>query len=218
MLATRFMLPGPIIDDLVTLRGTYVLIVASDCDSMAWPAATGTRWEELTQTLSVLVPILTAATDQGVGIKFLNDPSLYHIDNEAHLGELLRDQEPGGQQPLITDLEPALAGSVGNPQSPKKLVLVFTDGLPTDGPVARLAESMRQRRSPSVQATFVLCTKERHVVDEYARCVAGLPMTAISDDFPSEVAEARARGQHLTREEYAARIALAPTFPGRYSN
>ena len=127
--------------------------------------------------------------------------------------------------PLKANLEPILQGygeppSLGCPRTPSlsvvlsegaeendTLILVLTDGEPTDCSFNDLGRFIRRKRQ-NVYISFAMCTDEDDVVDLYNEAIDPLPGCDITDDFVSEKKEAQRFGNVLTPYSWLAKMLL----------
>ena len=178
-------LPDQYVQDLLKLVGTDIVVIADDSGSMN--AITDprkitepvTRWEELQQTLRMLVTMLLVVDHiDGFWLKFLNDPEWYKISDKEQLERIFAMKPRAhGKTPLRANLGPIMQGY--GSEEKDTLVLILTDGEPSDCSFEELSQIIRSKRS-DVFCSFMMCTDEDSVVDRYnqarlyRRCVCEL--------------------------------------------
>jgi len=206
-------LPDQYVHDLLKLVGTDIVVVADDSGSMN--AITDprkitepvTRWEELQQTLRMLVTMLLVVEHvDGFWLKFLNDTEWYKITEKDQLEQIfMAKPRAHGKTPLKANLEPIMQGYGSDEKD--TLLLILTDGEPSDCSFEELSQIIRGKR-PDVFCSFAMCTDENEVVDRYNQVVDPIQGCDITDDFASERAEAIRFGNKLTPYQWLAKMLL----------
>lgn len=210
---TTLGLPDEYVQDLLKLVGTDIVVVADDSGSMN--AITDprkitepvTRWEELQQTLRMLVTMLLVVEHvEGFWLKFLNDPEWYKITRGEQLEQIFAAKTRAhGKTPLKANLAPIMQGYGSGEKD--TLLLILTDGEPSDCSFEELSQIVRGKR-PDVFCSFAMCTDENDVVERYNQVVDPIPGCDITDDFASEKAEALRFGNKLTPYQWLAKMLL----------
>jgi len=206
-------LPDQYVQDLLKLVGTDIVVVADDSGSMN--AITDprkitepvTRWEELQQTLRMLVTMLLVVEHvEGFWLKFLNDPEWYKVTEKDQLEQIFAAKPRAhGKTPLKANLEPIMQGY--GSEEKDTLLLILTDGEPSDCSFEELSHIVRSKR-PDVFCSFAMCTDESDVVERYNQVVDPIPGCDITDDFASERSEAIRFGNKLTPYQWLAKMLL----------
>lgn len=155
-----------------------------------------TRWDELQYFAKISLEIVTLFDPDGASIYFLNkQPSPVHnVKHDYELTDLFRDR-PRGFTPLPRVLNQVLSDNAKYLSERKLLVLIVTDGEPTDdygkSAIPAFKESL-QRRSPKVYTTVVACTDDDASVEYLNKWDNQLPNLDVVDDFRNERKEVRA--------------------------
>jgi len=206
-------LPDQYVQDLLKLVGTDIVVIADDSGSMN--AITDprkitepvTRWEELQQTLRMLVTMLLVVDHvEGFWLKFLNDREWYKITERDQLERIFAAKPRAhGRTPLRANLEPIMQGYGSDEKD--TLLLILTDGEPSDCSFEELSMVIRGKRR-DVFCSFAMCTDESDVVDRYNQVVDPIQGCDITDDFASERTEALRFGNKLTPYQWLAKMLL----------
>mmetsp|Transcript_7294 Transcript_7294/g.21542 ORF Transcript_7294/g.21542 Transcript_7294/m.21542 type:complete len:298 (+) Transcript_7294:1283-2176(+) len=215
-------LPEEIVTDLMSIAGTDVVVVADDSGSMNCVANPEnhmnpqTRWEELRTTLIKLAHMLLVVdhTD-GFHVQFLNDPTWHEVHTKQHVEALFMGRRPGGRTPLAERLRPILDGSwhpKGHSSETEVILLVMTDGEPSDCTFDGLKQLVQQKVA-NVFVTFLMCTEEDDVVDQYNKYLDHIPGVDITDDYASEKKEVEALGRKLSYYKWLAKATLGGKMP-----
>ena len=114
-LAQRFEINMDWVVRLRVLEGFNITLLLDDSGSMATPCVPGglqannpyapqsTRWDELRNTVAILLQIITALDNQGQGVDifFLNRPPLYNVKDASQVNVAFQSP-PSGFTPLST--------------------------------------------------------------------------------------------------------------------
>lgn len=210
-------LPEEYITDLLRLVGTDIVVIADDSGSMnsvSDAAGVGreglglkTRWQELQQTLRMLVSMLLVVDhSEGFWLKFLNDSEWYKITSIEQLEDIFASKPRAkGKTPLLANLQPVMSG-YGAPER-DTLLLILTDGEPSDCAFDELSSLIRAKPS-DVFCSFAMCTDESDVVDLYNKVVDPIPGCDITDDYSAECREAQRVGNTLSPFQWLAKMLL----------
>mmetsp|Transcript_13254 Transcript_13254/g.17688 ORF Transcript_13254/g.17688 Transcript_13254/m.17688 type:complete len:342 (+) Transcript_13254:20-1045(+) len=206
-------LPDQYVQDLLKLVGTDIVVIADDSGSMN--AITDprkitepvTRWEELQQTLRMLVTMLLVVEhDEGFWLKFLNDPEWYKITDKDQLERIFTAKPRAhGKTPLKANLEYLMKGYGSDEKD--TLLLILTDGEPSDCSFEELSQIIRNKND-DVYCSFAMCTDETNVVDRYNQVVDPIKGCDITDDYASERSEAIRFGNKLSPYQWLAKMLL----------
>ncbi|KAI5776996.1 hypothetical protein EDC01DRAFT_434666 [Geopyxis carbonaria] len=99
---------------------------------------TDQRWQEVSDALSVIVPMCTKYDTNGVDIYFMNNhrANASGIKSDSEVYRLFSSVKPGGSTPtgatLERILEPYVKKFKSNPRIKPLNIICFTDGWPTD--------------------------------------------------------------------------------------
>jgi hypothetical protein len=211
--------PEQIVRDLLSVAGADIVVVADDSGSMGAVAnyvTRSTRWTELRDTLQKLAHMLLVVdhTD-GFHIQFLNDPTWHEIRSGSQVETLFYGRQPKGRTPLATRLRPLLSGAwhpKGHGAETDLILLIMTDGEPSDCSFSELRQLVGQK-SPKVFCTFMMCTEEDDVVEQYNKSLDRLPGVDITDDYVSEKKEVERLGNKLSYYKWMAKAVLGGKMP-----
>ena len=211
--------PEQIVRDLLSVAGADIVVVADDSGSMGAVAnyvTRSTRWTELRDTLKKLAHMLLVVdhTD-GFHIQFLNDPTWHEIRSGSQVETLFYGRQPKGRTPLATRLRPLLSGQwhpKGHGAETDLILLIMTDGEPSDCSFSELRQLVGQK-SPKVFCTFMMCTEEDDVVEQYNKSLDRLPGVDITDDYVSEKKEVEKLGNKLSYYKWMAKAVLGGKMP-----
>merc|ERR1712100_605564 len=166
-LIDKFDLDYEIAADLMSLRGTEIVVIADDSASMRSASTmrgvpeVKTRWQELQYTLTKLLDILLFVDcDGGFELQFLNSnaaPTAIH--SAGDLNDVWRWASPRGGTPLVGRTRQFTNTKPGA----DRILMVMTDGLPSDGSFDTLRQTVRAKRS-NVYMNFMMCTSDDEVV------------------------------------------------------
>lgn len=188
------------------LEGYHIVVVLDDSGSMSscvnskTPYGNNyTRFDELKQSCKILIDIISIFQHNGVDLHFLNRGIYKGVRNYEEV-EHLFNQPPRGGTPIAKTLK-----NIYHSYTVEKplLVLVFTDGCPTNDfnqiDIQGLGQLLVHR--PNIQKsyiTFVMCTDEDDVVEIYNHWDCSIYNLDVVDDYQSEKAEIlRAQGKHF---------------------
>ena len=210
-------LPKEIVKDLLTLELTEVVVVADDSGSMNTRNANGTtRWDELKSTMRRLLTMLIVVDHQdGFLLKFLNDEAWYTVDSPETLDQIFASlPRPSRATPLLRNLQP-IVNRVGRDKDAETLVFIMTDGAPSDGTVYDIQQLLNARRR-GIWVSFLMCTDEDDVVEQYNQCVDPVWGCDITDDFESERRECAKKGNQINYNMWLAKAVLGGKIGHKY--
>jgi hypothetical protein len=201
---------------LRALEGFEIVIILDDSSSMCTPnidrnlrdispfSQLPTRWDELKHVVSIIVDLASTLDPDGIDIHFLNRSPLLHVADSSQLNETF-SRLPNGPTPLTRVLTEVLNIKRPHVHDRKLLVLIATDGLPTDdngqNDLHRLERVLRTERHPSVDRiyiSFIACTNDLQSVGYLNQFDKKIPYVDVLDDYQSERAEILAvQGKHF---------------------
>lgn len=207
-----------------------IVLVCDDSSSMAtaisepganpFAAKKNTRWTELMKLASVIIEFVTAVNDEGLDIHFLNRPSVYKVVDMTGLQQVFSDG-PRGKTPLITSLRRIHREYMGKLAERQLLMVVVTDGEPSDGTLNDLFYALRDiTSSGNVHISLAECTdneEEMEYLDSWDGRIRNFDNT---DDYREElrrVKQVNGQSFKFTYEDYVIKILLA-TFISYYYN
>ncbi len=231
VLARQFEIRRDFISRLRALENFGIVMLLDDSGSMNTavdaPARSGsdpfgrvrTRWIELCETASVVCEIGTALNDAGVDVYFLNRPPALGVTSAAQLQPYFMASPPQGYTPLTSRFNYVLQQKREVLHERNLLVLVATDGEPTDEAGARdIAGFVAavKARPGTCFVQLMACTdveadlKWMEKLDDESR---GLDLI---DDYKSErakVLKAQGAGFTFTYGDYIVKALLGPSDP-----
>lgn len=192
---------------LRALEGFEIVMILDDSSSMRTPIIDRNqnnitpfiqfpkRWDELKHVVSIAVDLASALDPDGVDIYFLNRPPLLHVTNATQLNETF-SRLPNGPTPITRVLNEVLHMKRSQIQERKLLILIATDGLPTNdngqNDLIQLENVLRNERYPSIDRiyiTFIACTDDLQSVGYLNEFDKKVPYVDVVDDYRSERAE-----------------------------
>jgi len=183
----------------------------------AFSAKTSSRWLELQRIAAILIEYVVALSPQGMDCVFFNRPGVLNATSMAQLAPLFQ-APPSGGTPLCGTLRHVLDSYMSVPTK-FLLVLVITDGEPSDGSHQDLYNVILRKKS-NVHISFTECTDDEAEMDYLDRWDGQIVNFDNNDDYREEVAKVQAvQGQQFkfNRNDYVAKILLA-TFVRYYFN
>jgi len=128
-------------DQLQILTNTKIVMLCDDSSSMGSPIAeegtdpfalkSSTRWGELKKLAAACINIVTCINPSGLDLYFLNRPPVLGVTDTSRLAGVFQ-QLPSGSTPLYRALKDLYAATSSVPDSTQILLLVLTDGEPSD--------------------------------------------------------------------------------------
>jgi len=208
-----------------------VVLLCDDSNSMGNPIAEegtdpfapkrSTRWLELKKLASVIIEFVAATNSDGLDIYFLNRDKIHNINTTAGL-QCIFGQPPSGGTPLISKLRQIYHEKVSKLSPDRKLlIIVITDGEPTDGSRTDLQDVlMKITNSGDVHVSFAECTDnadDMEYLDQWDGLIKNFDNT---DDYREELLRVKtAQGPQFKFDytDYVIKILLA-TFIRWYFN
>jgi len=189
------------------IEGFNIVMILDDSSSMSTPNIDRnqnnlspfhhlpTRWDELKHVVSIIVDLASTLDPDGIDIYFLNRSPLLHINDSSQLNETF-NRIPNGPSPITRVLQEVLNIKRSVIHDRKLLILIATDGLPTDdrgeNDLKRLEKVLRNERFPSIDRiyiTFIACTNDLQSVGYLNQFDRKIPFVDVLDDYQSERAE-----------------------------
>lgn len=153
---------------LYVLNDFEIVIVCDDSGSMNTlinQHTQRTRWNELCDTVKIILQIGVIFDKNGVDVYFLNRDPLHNVKDPQIIEEEFR-RRPSGYTPLVPVLDKIFRSALARRGADKKLlVFIATDGEPTDENgeqnVPELENLMTNvRNAETTHVSFLLCTDE----------------------------------------------------------
>ena len=189
------------------IEGFDIVMILDDSSSMSTPNIDQnernlspfnhlpTRWDELKHVVSIIVDLASTLDPDGIDIHFLNRPPLLHVNDSSQLNETF-SRLPNGPTPITRVLQEILNLKRPVIHDRKLLILIATDGLPTDdrgeNDLKRLEKVLRNERFPSIDRiyiTFIACTNDLQSVGYLNQFDKKIPFVDVLDDYQSERTE-----------------------------
>ncbi|KAH8046602.1 hypothetical protein JL720_16327 [Aureococcus anophagefferens] len=200
-----------IVEDLLSVAGADIVVVADDSGSMSCVANPGnyqnpmTRWDELRETLIKLAHMLLVVDHaDGFNVQFLNDPTWHEVHSGSGRVALRRAVAARRRAAAARS---ALDGSwhpKGHGAETDLILIVMTDGSPSDVDFGGLTRLVAGKKA-NVYVTFMMCTEDDDVVGAYNRHLDRIPGVDITDDYASEKKEVEAHGRKLSYYKWLAK-------------
>jgi len=181
------------------LEGYEITFIVDDSGSMNTPLGdisgpfdrNPTRWDELRQTVSIVVDLASVFDQDGVDIFFLNRESMRNVKNAEELIPVFA-VPPAGPTPIVRVLRQVLQEKRLQIQERKLLVLIATDGVPTDDhgkqDTKTLEHALRHERHPitHIPVTIIACTDDNECIGYLNDWDKKIPNLDVADDYRSE--------------------------------
>ena len=179
-----------------------------------------TRWTELMKLASVVIEFVTAVNDNGLDIHFLNRKSVYNVVDMTGLQQVF-SKGPSGSTPLIGSLQRIHNEYKYNLGEKQLLIVVVTDGEPTDGNRDNLYWTLSNiTAGGNVHISFAECTdneEDMEYLDAWDGRIRNFDNT---DDYREElrrVKQTKGQSFKFTYEDYVIKILLATFIPYYYN-
>ncbi|CAF1411616.1 unnamed protein product [Rotaria sp. Silwood1] len=184
---------------LRALEGYEIVFIVDDSGSMNTPLGdiTGpydrnpTRWDELRQTVSIVVDIASVFDPDGIDIFFLNREPMRHVKTSEQLIPTFA-VPPAGPTPILRVLRHVLREKQLEIQERKLLILIATDGVPTNETgqqdTKSLEHALRHERNPinRIPVTIIACTDDNECIGYLNSWDKKIPNLDVADDYKSE--------------------------------
>jgi len=211
------------------LSKCVVVLLCDDSDSMNRPIAEegtdpfapkrSTRWLELKKLASNIIEIVTAVNPDGLDIHFLNRPTLEHISAVTGLQNAF-GVIPVGGTPLVGKISSIINTYQQKiSRSQQLLLIVITDGEPTDGTRNDLFNVLVNKKD-NIHISFAECTdqaEDMEYLDAWDGIIKNFDNT---DDYREELSRVKnVQGSQFKFDymDYVVKILLA-TFVRWYYN
>lgn len=228
-LAQRFEIRPDFIARLRALEGFTIVMICDDSGSMNTPVAPMpgaspfasrlTRWTELCEAVGVVCELATALADRGVDVHFLNRPPMMGVSQAQQLQVAFQHAPPQGFTPLTRALRHVLEVNREALRERKLLVVIATDGQPTDDSgnvdIPSFLNLLRGK-APNCYVQIMACTDDEESVAYLNEADRDIERLDVTDDFRSERKEVqRAQGSNFAFSfgDYIVKALLAPVDP-----
>ena len=213
---------------LHVLSNCEIVMLCDDSDSMNKAIAEegtdpfapkrSTRWLELKKLAAIIIDFVTAINQSGLDIYFLNRPPIHNVTNVAGLQSTFNNV-PNGGTPLIGAINQIYQNKANLPPNKNLLIVVITDGEPTDGSRSDLYNILIHKR-PNFHISFAECTdnaEDMEYLDQWNTMIQNFDNT---EDYREELARVKnVQGNQFKFDftDYVIKILLA-TFVRWYFN
>lgn len=184
---------------LRALQGYEIVFIVDDSGSMNTPLGdlpgpfdhVPTRWDELRQTVSIVVDLASIFDPDGVDIFFLNREPLRHVTHSEQLHSAF-SIPPAGPTPMVRVLRYVLREKQTQIKERKLLILIATDGVPTNEngkqDIKSLEYVLRHERTPisNVPVTIIACTDDKDCIGYLNNWDKKISNLDVADDYRSE--------------------------------
>lgn len=185
---------------LRNLEGYEIVIICDDSGSMSSPVtAEGsgaydnlkTRWDELKNTLAILISIAVVLDKNGIDVHFMNRNGLLNVTNPTQLDPIFANPPEGGT-PLVETLAKVLATSCEK----NRLIVIATDGEPNDvkGPhgtvingIDEFKKLLLTGRRPNDYVVVLACTEDDAAISYLNKWDDEIPKLDVVDDYFTEL-------------------------------
>ncbi|CAF3968383.1 unnamed protein product [Rotaria sordida] len=165
---------------LHVLEGYGIVFICDDSGSMNTPLddlsgpfdKMPSRWDELKQTVSIVVNLASVFDSDGVDVYFLNRKPVFHVRNSKQLVPIFIIPS-SGPTPIVPVFRHVLRDKQHEIEEPELLILLATDGVSTDNQGHRDIRSfeyvLKQERKPTnrIPVTIIACTDDDDDCVEY---------------------------------------------------
>mmetsp|Transcript_48685 Transcript_48685/g.136153 ORF Transcript_48685/g.136153 Transcript_48685/m.136153 type:complete len:315 (-) Transcript_48685:208-1152(-) len=216
--------------DLVALEGYELVVICDDSGSMGQPAAppsqrqlgkkSMTRWEELRETVSLIVEIGSCFAEGGIQVLFLNRPGVQNVKSSTDPRFASAFQAPPrGGTPLTETLRSVAQQCASKQNGGERPVLLFilTDGEPNGGTAGFKFELRRLVRKESTSHTFrvqiMACTGDEEAVGWLDQVDREFHEIDVTDDYYSEMVQVlkdARKVRRFTRADWCMKAMLGP--------
>ncbi|CEP02732.1 unnamed protein product (mitochondrion) [Plasmodiophora brassicae] len=203
-LAAQYEIRDDFCRDLRQLENFEIVLLCDDSGSMSRTlgddhvagrdpfAPRKTRWDELRETVAVIVDFGTCFDENGVDVYFLNRAPCYNVRSAAQVAEAFRTG-PTGFTPLTAAVQLILRQKIQALGESKPVLLVIaTDGAPTDrqgNDDVRGFQQCIKTLPKNVYVSFLACTDNDDDVAYLNKMDGKFDRVDVTDDYRSERAE-----------------------------
>ncbi|CAF3487691.1 unnamed protein product, partial [Rotaria sp. Silwood2] len=202
-LVQRYEISPQIAARLHILANCEIVVLCDDSGSMNTPlqGTNQTRWDELKSLVNIVVDICAVMDSNGVDVYFLNRDPVLNVTNAQNMRHVFNSPAKG-LTPLVPALRKILAAKRSLTFEKKLLILIATDGAPTNErgqtDIGSLEAVLRNERTPQTYITFLACTDDLDSVNYLSSWDKSMPNLDVIDDYRSERAEIqRIRGANF---------------------
>ncbi|UJR20797.1 hypothetical protein I4U23_023910 [Adineta vaga] len=184
---------------LLGLDGYEIVLICDDSGSMNTILSdvsgpynqSPTRWDELKHTVSIVVDLASVLDPDGVDIYFLNREPMLNVRSSQELIPVFA-VAPEGPTPIVRVLRQVLHDKQKQIAERKLLILLATDGVPTDdrgqANIDELRRVLAYERSSTerIPVTIIACTDDDNCMAYLNNWDTTIPNLDVVDDYKSE--------------------------------
>ncbi|CEO96517.1 VWFA domain-containing protein [Plasmodiophora brassicae] len=205
---------------MYALGGFEIIVLCDDSESMLSKDVVDdmgnkmTRWDELRDTVKLIVDFGALFDDNGIDVYFLNRPTLPGVTCASDLEKAFK-KDPIGGTPLVSTVDRIRREKIDPLESKKQKVLlvIATDGQPSDG---KSAFHQRIASLPeNVYVSILACTDNRAAV-AYLDGMDRLTRVDVTDDYMTELEQIRSKqgkSFKFSKGDYIAKALAGPIQP-----
>ncbi len=201
-------------EDLKMASSHEIILICDDSGSMRTPSDYGkTRWDELKDVSEIIIDIAGILDSSGIDIYFLNREDLLEVKSSKYLKTF--NDPPTGSTPLTKCLAKVMDKKTIKP----KLIIIATDGLPTNGSIidtTSFSNLLKSRDSINNKICILACTNQNDVMEFLNKLDKTIDHLDVIDDYQSEKKEVLAvQGKHTKYSfgDHICRLILSPIIP-----
>jgi len=202
--------------ELWALQGYDIVFLCDDSGSMQHRTKAGiTRWDEMKETVRVVVDVAKCFDDDGVDVYFLNRAPAKSVFDSNQLNSCFA-RKPTGYTPLSDSLNQIVA-DLGQRGGKPVLLVIATDGQPTTKQgrldhqgFRRTLESVVNYPHRSFRVQFLACSDQEEDVGWLNTLDREVKHVDVTDDYASERAEVLSAGRvrTFTRGDFVCKALL----------
>jgi len=197
--------------DLKTLNKFDIVIIGDDSGSMGTrnKHSSKTRWDELKETIQMVIELGSMLDTDGIDLYFLNRRGAKNVTSFAQVSHLF-DKRPSGGTPLSKVIEKVLRRQGAKPL----LLVIATDGKPRD--LYRFTNTLRNRDYNRVFVSILACSDNKNDIGYLNKLDKDIPKLDVLDDYHSEKKEVQSKQGYnfpYSFGDHIARLLLGPVYP-----
>jgi hypothetical protein len=217
-------------DRMINLRGVEVVIIADDSGSMTSMMKSGkTRWNELKEFIELVTDTVCCIDESGIDVYFLNRNGGNPATNVKSIEQVrgMFSSGPSGCTPLTRTLEKVYADKRGVIKEQGLLIILATDGVPTDlngnediagfrNNIDRVRKSFESnhndgKRQGKVFITVRACTDQEGTLDYLDGWDKTYPRFDVVSDYVTEraqVVKAQGSKYNFSQGDYVVKVIM----------
>jgi len=215
------------------LQGYQIIIICDDSGSMnsqSNPLVTNddpynrpeSRWEELKQTVGLVIDIATCINQSGVDVYFLNREGKENVKHKNELEDIFsKFPTKNDLTPIVPKFREVLSNH--NSDYNKRLIILATDGEPSDSRGRTTTEAkneferlLKTERRYQDYVTIAACTDDDSVMAYLNKWDIQIPRLDVVDDYGSErkeILSARGKKFQFNRGDYVVKLLMGSIDP-----